>query len=224
MLNRNPASEHSWTEGSKQFRRCRITARYTLRTLVCDVVHWSETAPQWFWLREESGRIGREIKEIHHRDAVDSRSYLSIPQIWGVLRLRGIQKALADTTNNAYVDNQWTFGQVVAVMLFAPVATEIGYSLMKSNTWKPCSVAWWNEDKKIPQYIIVRWTLASSTALPVPSRYVMSKNLWHNPITLCKPGRCNRSSKQPTGINHATSRPPMSLRLVFEHPPRIPKL
>jgi len=59
---------------------------------------------------------------------------LTVPQFWGVLRLRGIQKALADGTDNAYVDNQWTFGQVVAVMLFAPVATEMGFSLTKAKT------------------------------------------------------------------------------------------
>ncbi|KAF8860938.1 hypothetical protein BDZ45DRAFT_724229 [Acephala macrosclerotiorum] len=58
---------------------------------------------------------------------------LTIPQLWGVLRLRGIQKALADATNNAYVDNQWTFGQVVAVMLFTPVATEMGFALIKAR-------------------------------------------------------------------------------------------
>jgi hypothetical protein len=52
---------------------------------------------------------------------------LTIPQLWGVLRLRGIQKGLANVTSNVYVDNQWTFGQVVAVMIFAPVFTEVGY-------------------------------------------------------------------------------------------------
>lgn len=52
---------------------------------------------------------------------------LTAPQLWGILRLRGIQKALANATNNVYVDNQWTFGQVVAVMIFVPVFTEAGY-------------------------------------------------------------------------------------------------
>lgn len=52
---------------------------------------------------------------------------LTIPQLWAVLRLRGIQKGLANATGDVYVDNQWTFGQVVAVMIFAPVFTEVGY-------------------------------------------------------------------------------------------------
>jgi hypothetical protein len=58
---------------------------------------------------------------------------LTVPQIWGVLRLREIQKALARATGNFYVDNQWTFGQVVAVMLFAPVFTEVGYMFVRER-------------------------------------------------------------------------------------------
>jgi len=58
---------------------------------------------------------------------------LIIPQFWGILRLRSIQKALAQATSNAYVDNQWTFGQVVAVMIFAPVFTEVGYLVVQKH-------------------------------------------------------------------------------------------
>ena len=61
---------------------------------------------------------------------------LSIPQFWGVMRLRSIQKALANSTNNAYTDNQWTFGQVVAVMIFAPVFTDMGYAWMQKRRKK----------------------------------------------------------------------------------------
>lgn len=60
---------------------------------------------------------------------------LSIPLFWGLMRLRGIQKALANSTSNAYTDNQWTFGQVVAVMIFAPVFTEVGYSWVQDRGW-----------------------------------------------------------------------------------------
>jgi hypothetical protein len=58
---------------------------------------------------------------------------LTIPQLWGVLRLRGVQKGLADATSNVYVDNQWTFGQVVAVTIFVPVFTEVGYIWIKER-------------------------------------------------------------------------------------------
>jgi hypothetical protein len=49
------------------------------------------------------------------------------------LRLRGIQKGLADATKDVYVDTQWTFGQVVAVMIFVPVFTEVGYVWLKDK-------------------------------------------------------------------------------------------
>lgn len=58
---------------------------------------------------------------------------LTIPQLWGVLRLRDIQKGLANATGNVYVDNQWTFGQVVAVMIFIPIFTEVGYLRIKKD-------------------------------------------------------------------------------------------
>jgi hypothetical protein len=58
---------------------------------------------------------------------------LTIPQLWGILRLRSIQRALADATSNSYVDNQWTFGQVVAVMIFASVFTEVGYLVVQKH-------------------------------------------------------------------------------------------
>jgi hypothetical protein len=58
---------------------------------------------------------------------------LTIPQFWSILRLRRIQQALADATSNAYVDNQWTFGQVVAVMIFASVFTEVGYLVVQKD-------------------------------------------------------------------------------------------
>lgn len=58
---------------------------------------------------------------------------LTIPQLWGIVRLRGMQKTLSDASGSAYADNQWTFGQVTAVMLFAPVFTEIGYILVQEH-------------------------------------------------------------------------------------------
>ncbi len=58
---------------------------------------------------------------------------LTIPQFWGLLRLRGIQKAIALSSGTDYVDNQWTFGQVTAVMLFVPVFAETGYLMLEES-------------------------------------------------------------------------------------------
>ena len=52
---------------------------------------------------------------------------LTIPEIWGVFRVRNAQQALSGAIGNEYTDNQWTFGQVVAVVIFAPVVIEVGY-------------------------------------------------------------------------------------------------
>lgn len=59
---------------------------------------------------------------------------LSIPQIWGVLRLRSLQQSLAMNSDDSYTDNQWTFGQVVAVIVFLPVLSEMGYLWLHRTT------------------------------------------------------------------------------------------
>lgn len=58
---------------------------------------------------------------------------LTIPEIWGVFRIRNVQEALTNTTGIEYTDNQWTFGQVVAVVIFAPVIVEVAYLSIRHN-------------------------------------------------------------------------------------------
>ncbi len=53
---------------------------------------------------------------------------LIVPEIWGVFRMRNVQEALANAMGINYTDNQWTFGQIVAVVIFAPVIVEAVYS------------------------------------------------------------------------------------------------
>ncbi len=52
---------------------------------------------------------------------------LAVPLLWGIERLRGVQRNLAEATNNVYVDHDWGFGQIVAIVLFAPVVFEMAY-------------------------------------------------------------------------------------------------
>jgi hypothetical protein len=100
----------------------------------------------WFIIQRQSHRQARWIRSkvrsipnryrtstVAIRGLVVLIPILTIPQFWGVIRLRGVQKALAKSTNNPYTDNQWTFGQVVAVMIFAPVFTEVGYSWIQDH-------------------------------------------------------------------------------------------
>ena len=68
----------------------------------------SFTAPSWF-------------RKLGHIVLLLCPLFLSIPLIFGIFRLRDVQKALAKATKSAYFDNEWGFGQVVAVVVFAPV-------------------------------------------------------------------------------------------------------
>jgi hypothetical protein len=59
---------------------------------------------------------------------------LTVPEIWGVFRIRDVQQALTDTMGVEYTDNQWTFGQVVAVVIFAPVIVEVFYLSIRRSS------------------------------------------------------------------------------------------
>lgn len=50
--------------------------------------------------------------------------FLSVSLLWAIFRMRGVQQELARATGSAYVDNDWGFGQVVSIVLFAPVVVE----------------------------------------------------------------------------------------------------
>jgi hypothetical protein len=52
---------------------------------------------------------------------------LTVPEIWGVFRIRNVQESFTNALGTEYSDNQWTFGQVVAVVIFAPVIVEVAY-------------------------------------------------------------------------------------------------
>lgn len=47
-----------------------------------------------------------------------------ISQIWTIVRLRQLQRQLTNSASNSSQDNEWGFGQIVAVLLFMPVFVE----------------------------------------------------------------------------------------------------
>jgi len=55
--------------------------------------------------------------------------------LWGIFRIREAQKTIAEATGNSYKDNEWTFGQVVAIIMFMPILSDMVYS-------------WWYRDLK----------------------------------------------------------------------------
>lgn len=57
----------------------------------------------------------------------------AISQIWTILRLRRFQADIAKDTENLNSDNEWAFGQIAAVTVFAPVLVECCFCW---TTWK----------------------------------------------------------------------------------------
>lgn len=50
-----------------------------------------------------------------------------LPQLWTIFRFRGIQAALAQSINMVNNDNTWSFGQIMAVVVFLPVVVQCIY-------------------------------------------------------------------------------------------------
>ena len=53
---------------------------------------------------------------------------IAISQFWTIFRLRSLQREMAKTAGNDDLDNDWTFGQIVAVTVFIPVFVETWYA------------------------------------------------------------------------------------------------
>ena len=47
------------------------------------------------------------------------------PQIWTIFRFRQLQTQLAQSMNRSYVDNNWSFGQIMALIVFLPVFVQM---------------------------------------------------------------------------------------------------
>jgi hypothetical protein len=54
-----------------------------------------------------------------------------VPQLWAILRFRAMQQALAISIGASDQDSSWSFGQIVAVVIFLPVLLELIYVYMK---------------------------------------------------------------------------------------------
>jgi len=61
---------------------------------------------------------------------------LAVPLLWGFWRLRGIQRRLSLTVRGYYEGNDWGFGQVMAIAIFAPVGAEMLFVWMQGWWWR----------------------------------------------------------------------------------------
>ncbi|KAK3897787.1 hypothetical protein C8A05DRAFT_38634 [Staphylotrichum tortipilum] len=55
---------------------------------------------------------------------------LAIPLLYFLFELRAIQEELTVSLGGVYTGNDWGFGQVISILMFAPVLVEFVYSLM----------------------------------------------------------------------------------------------
>jgi len=76
----------------------------------------------------------RSIQSLAPRAILVLIPLLTVPEMWGVFRIRDVQKALTNAMGVEYTDNQWTFGQIVAVVIFAPVIVEVFYGSIQRRS------------------------------------------------------------------------------------------
>jgi hypothetical protein len=91
--------------------------------------------------------ITKKIVERAHLLILLLVPFFTIGQAWTYLRLQAAQMEMASKSNNSDSDRQWSFGQVVAVSVFAPVVVEAvfaTYRLKRSARLRPVisSLAW----------------------------------------------------------------------------------
>jgi hypothetical protein len=58
---------------------------------------------------------------------------ISVPLLWGIFRLREVQRQLAQAITNVHVDDEWSFGQVVAILIYAPVLFDMALCAFEIN-------------------------------------------------------------------------------------------
>ena len=55
-------------------------------------------------------------------------------QFWAFFRMRDVQSVMVRAMGESFSDGQWTFGQIVAVLVFVPVAVEVVFVWRKGLT------------------------------------------------------------------------------------------
>jgi hypothetical protein len=57
-------------------------------------------------------------------------------QFWGFFRLRSYQKDITTAAGGDFPDEQWTFGQIVAVIVYMPVLVEVAFTWKKQSLFR----------------------------------------------------------------------------------------
>lgn len=87
----------------------------------------------WSWAEKRRGRLHSRLTSspvlgnLAQLVAIILPMICAGPLLWGIFRIRGAQRALAEASENIYADDDWTFGQVAALVMFAPVIADMVY-------------------------------------------------------------------------------------------------
>lgn len=62
---------------------------------------------------------------------------LSVSQMWTFVRLQKLQIQMTNAAGGVYLDEQWTFGQIIAVIVFMPVFIQVWFLLRNAKIYHP---------------------------------------------------------------------------------------
>lgn len=106
----------------------------TISKIVVSIVDDSSDI-EVLWLRkfsfgdQQNGRYGSYLRLL-----VELITAITLViQFWAFFRVRGIQSVMIRATGESFSDGQWTFGQVVAILVFVPVAVEVVFVWKKQS-------------------------------------------------------------------------------------------
>ena len=64
---------------------------------------------------------------------ISSVALWGAPQVWAIFAFRGIQQKLAAAVNGTDQDGEWSFGQIIAVVVFLPVFVDLIYGYVEGR-------------------------------------------------------------------------------------------
>jgi len=95
-------------------------------------------------------RLGRRLEKktvfLDSKDVLERRLWialcviaplLSVIQMWTFVRLQKLQTQMTNAAGGVYLDEQWTFGQIVAVIVFIPVFIQVWFLLRNAKIYHP---------------------------------------------------------------------------------------
>jgi len=109
---------------------CGIMSYLLLSAIVIGKIAWTlteEYRARWFVWTTKPGRISQAWISRCYTTMCAIVLALLIIQFWGFYRVRQVQKDMTLAAGGDFSDGEWTFGQIVAVIVFLPVFVELAF-------------------------------------------------------------------------------------------------